>query len=54
MFFLWSSGIRKTTLSHVIANELGAHIRTINGPAIKRMGDLAAILSSVEPGDVVL
>ena len=53
VLFYGPPGLGKTTLSHVIANELGAHIRTINGPAIKRMGDLAAILSSVEPGDVV-
>lgn len=53
VLFYGPPGLGKTTLSHIIANELGAHIRTINGPAIKRMGDLAAILSSVEPGDVV-
>src|SRR3954471_19830044 len=38
-------GLGKTTLSNIIANELGVHIRTTSGPAIERPGDLAAILS---------
>ena len=46
-------GLGKTTLSYIIANELGTHIKTASGPAIEKSGDLAAILSSLEPGDVL-
>lgn len=46
-------GLGKTTLAYVIANELGSKIKTINGPAIERTGDLAAILTELEPGDVL-
>ncbi|MCG1008858.1 Holliday junction branch migration DNA helicase RuvB [Salinicoccus sp. ID82-1] len=46
-------GLGKTTLSNIIANELGVNIRTTSGPAIERAGDLAAILSSLEAGDVL-
>lgn len=46
-------GLGKTTLAYVLAHEMGAAIRTINGPTIERAGDLAAILTSLEPGDVL-
>ncbi len=46
-------GLGKTTLAHIIANELGSQIKTASGPAIEKSGDLAAILSSLEPGDVL-
>jgi len=46
-------GLGKTTLAHIIANELGVHIRFTSGPAIERAGDLAAILTNLEPGDVL-
>jgi holliday junction DNA helicase RuvB len=46
-------GLGKTTLATIIANEMNVHIRTTAGPAIERPGDLAAILSSLEPGDVL-
>lgn len=46
-------GLGKTTLSNIIANELGVNIRTTSGPAIERAGDLAAILSSLDTGDVL-
>lgn len=46
-------GLGKTTLSAIIANELGVNMKTTSGPAIERPGDLAAILSSLEPGDVL-
>ncbi len=46
-------GLGKTTLSYIIANELGSNIKTTSGPAIEKSGDLAAILSSLEPGDVL-
>ncbi len=46
-------GLGKTTLAFIIANELGVNIKTASGPAIEKSGDLAAILSSLEPGDVL-
>ncbi len=46
-------GLGKTTLAHIIANELGTNIKLASGPAIEKTGDLAAILSSLEPGDVL-
>jgi len=46
-------GLGKTTLAHIIANELGSNIKTASGPAIEKSGDLAAILSTLEPGDVL-
>jgi holliday junction DNA helicase RuvB len=46
-------GLGKTTLAVIIANEMGVNIRTTAGPAIERPGDLAAILTSLEPGDVL-
>lgn len=46
-------GLGKTTLAAIIANEMGTNIRQTSGPAIERPGDLAAILTSLEPGDVL-
>lgn len=46
-------GLGKTTLAQVIANELGVQIKVTSGPAIERSGDLAAVLSSLSPGDVL-
>ena len=46
-------GLGKTTLAFIIANELGSNIKTASGPAIEKSGDLAAILSTLEPGDVL-
>lgn len=46
-------GLGKTTLATIIANEMGVGIRTTSGPAIERPGDLAAILTAIEPGDVL-
>ncbi|GLB58342.1 Holliday junction branch migration DNA helicase RuvB [Cytobacillus sp. NCCP-133] len=46
-------GLGKTTLGSIIANEMGVNIRTTAGPAIERPGDLAAILTALEPGDVL-
>lgn len=48
-----SPGLGKTTLAHVIANELGANIKVTSGPAIEKSGDLAAILSNLEEGDIL-
>lgn len=46
-------GLGKTTLAYIIANELGTNIKTASGPAIEKTGDLAAILSNLEEGDVL-
>ena len=46
-------GLGKTTLAHIIANEMGSNIKTATGPSIEKSGDLAAILSTLEPGDVL-
>lgn len=46
-------GLGKTTLAMIIANELGKNIKTASGPSIEKPGDLAAILSTLEPGDVL-
>ncbi|MCK1975606.1 Holliday junction branch migration DNA helicase RuvB [Jeotgalicoccus huakuii] len=46
-------GLGKTTLANIIAAEMDVNIKTTSGPAIERAGDLAAILSSLEPGDVL-
>ena len=46
-------GLGKTTLAFIIANELGSNIKTTSGPSIEKSGDLAAVLSNLEPGDVL-
>ncbi len=46
-------GLGKTTLAMIIANELGSNLKTASGPAIEKPGDLAAVLSSLEPRDVL-
>lgn len=46
-------GLGKTTMAQIIANEMDVQFRSTSGPAIERTGDLAAILSSLEPGDVL-
>ena len=46
-------GLGKTTLSHIISREMGKNIRVTSGPAIERVGDLAAILSNLEPGEIL-
>ena len=46
-------GLGKTTLANIIANELGANFKTASGPSIEKSGDLAAILSTLEPNDVL-
>ena len=46
-------GLGKTTLATVIGNEMGVNVRMTSGPAIERPGDLAAVVSSLEPGDVL-
>lgn len=46
-------GLGKTTLAHIVANEMGANIRVTSGPAIERAGDLASILTNLEDGDIL-
>lgn len=46
-------GLGKTTLAYILANEMGTHIKTTSGPSIERSGDLAAILSTLEEGDIL-
>lgn len=46
-------GLGKTTLANIVANELGVQMRITSGPAIERAGDLAAILTNLQPGDVL-
>ncbi len=46
-------GLGKTTLAYVIANEMGANIHVANGPSIEKPGDLAALLTQLEPGDIL-
>lgn len=46
-------GLGKTTLAHIVANELGVHLRQTSGPVLERAGDLAAILTNLEPNDVL-
>ena len=53
VIFSGPPGLGKTTLATVLANELGAQIKTTSGPAIERTGDLAAILTNLQPGDVL-
>lgn len=46
-------GLGKTTLAYVVSHEMGAKIRLINGPSIEKPGDLAAVLSTLGPGDIL-
>jgi holliday junction DNA helicase RuvB len=53
LLFAGPPGLGKTTLAGIIAAELGAHLHTTSGPALERAGDLAAMLTQLEPGDVL-
>ena len=53
VIFSGPPGLGKTTLAAVVATEMGAQIKTTSGPAIARTGDLAAILTNLQPGDVL-
>lgn len=46
-------GLGKTTLAHIVAHEMGSNIHTVTGPNVEKKGDLAAILSNLQPGDVL-
>jgi len=53
LLFYGGSGLGKTTISYIIARELGTNIRVVSGPAIEKVGDLAAILTNLNEGDVL-
>ena len=53
LLFAGPPGLGKTTLAYIVANELDAHLQSTSGPALERSGDLAAILTKLEPGDVL-
>ena len=46
-------GLGKTTLAHIIANEMGGDLKTTSGPVLEKAGDLAALMTNLEPGDVL-
>jgi Holliday junction DNA helicase RuvB len=53
VLFYGPPGLGKTTLAHIIASEMGVNIRSTSGPVIEKPGDLAAVLTNLEPGDVL-
>ncbi len=53
VLFYGPPGLGKTTLANIIANEMGVNIKSTSGPVIEKTGDLAAILTNLEPGDVL-
>ena len=53
LLFYGQAGLGKTTLAYLIGTEMGASVRTTSGPALEKVGDIAAILSNIEPGEIL-
>lgn len=53
ILFCGQAGLGKTTLAYLVGKELGANVKTTSGPALEKLGDMAAILSNLEPGEVL-
>ncbi|MFC1612588.1 Holliday junction branch migration DNA helicase RuvB [Patescibacteria group bacterium] len=53
ILFYGNPGLGKTSLAHIIANEVGTNLRTVAGPTLERVGDLAAIITNMESGDIL-
>ncbi len=53
ILFFGPPGLGKTTVANIVANEMGSHIRTTSAPMIERAGDLAAILTNIEEGEIL-
>lgn len=53
LLFYGQAGLGKTTLAHLVAKELGASLKVTSGPALEKMGDLAAVLSNLERGEIL-
>lgn len=53
LLFYGQAGLGKTTLAYLIGKEMGASVRTTSGPALEKVGDIAAILSNIEPGEIL-
>ena len=54
LIFFGPPGLGKTTLAYIVAGEMGANIKSTSGPTIERAGDLAAILTSIHQGDLLI
>jgi Holliday junction DNA helicase RuvB len=53
LLFYGQAGLGKTTLAHLVAREMGAGFKVTSGPALEKMGDIAAVLSTLEPGEIL-
>lgn len=53
LLFCGQAGLGKTTLAYLVAKEMGAGVKTTSGPALEKLGDMAAILTNIEPGEIL-